>query len=198
MKKPRVNYGFVREAFYVRRYHAVPYVLKEESVGHHTANVIAILFQLYEGNPPVEVIRAALHHDVPELVTGDVPYTAKVRFPELKDTLSWVEGKVATEQGLDLPEDLPGEHELLLHYADMLDLCCKSVDEMSAGNMLFAPILSRGLSVLRDMLKGPLKDHQVAKELFQMVRDNPFIFVEVVEREENPQTPQTEDSPTKH
>lgn len=180
MPKKRVaDYGYLREAFMVRRYHTVGHVHMEERVGHHTANVIAIIFFLFEDSPPLYLIRHALHHDIPELATGDLPATAKWRNPELAKAAEKVEAEVVEAMGL---EDSPLDplHRDLLKYADMMDLCFKSVEEMALGNEAFSYILFNGLVVCRSLLEGTLKTHEQAHKLYRVLVSNKFINVEEV------------------
>lgn len=177
------NYNFVREAFHVRRYHTVLHVNKEETVAHHTCNVIAILFELYDDAPPLDLIKLALHHDVPELVTGDIPATAKWEFPKFAEQAVLVEEEIKKEAGLFDPK-LEEIDQVLFKFADMFDLCLKCVEEMATGNLLFARVLANGLSFLRKQLNGPLKNHIPANELFLMIENNPFILIEEVENEQ--------------
>ena len=68
---------------YVTRYHARPEV-KAETLAEHHARTAQILCELYFPNlPSAELLFAALHHDVAELVVGDLPYPFKVAFPEI-------------------------------------------------------------------------------------------------------------------
>lgn len=182
-KLERVSY--IREAFMVRRYHTVPHVAIEDTVGNHTANVISFLFFLFDENPPLYLIRAALHHDVPEVSTGDIPAPVKWANPKLAEELQKIEKAMVVKLGLegDVADPL---HLALLKYADMMDLCFKAIEEMAAGNEVFQPIASNGLSAILNLLQGPLKDHEPAKELFFLLRTNVFINVDVFLKVEEP------------
>jgi 5'-deoxynucleotidase YfbR-like HD superfamily hydrolase len=95
--KQKTDYGYLREAFMVRRYHTTGHVSRDETVGHHTANVMAILFYLYDDGPPLLLLKAALHHDATELATGDIPATAKWAHPGLAEALLKAEKEVAAD-----------------------------------------------------------------------------------------------------
>ena len=173
------DYGYIREAFFVRRYHTVGHVHKEETLGHHTANVVAIIFFLFDDHPPLFLIRHALHHDVPELATGDIPATTKWQHPEIAKSLEAAEAAVIENMGL---ENTPLEplHRDLLKFADMMDLCFKSVEELAVGNDAFTHILYNGLVYVRALLADGLKDHVRAHALYRMLENNKFIHIKEV------------------
>lgn len=179
MKK--ADLGLIRVGFQVQRWHTEGYVHVRETVGHHTSNVIAIIFFLFDDNPPIELIRAALHHDVIECVTGDSPAMAKWGFPEFKAAHDSVEGKVAAAHNIQIT--LPEHLAPFLHYADTLDAAFKASDEVVAGNQHFLVVLGRLLVKLKEMILGPLADHAVAQQLFQMLLNNPILNIEEIQHD---------------
>lgn len=177
MSKPKkAEYGYIREAFNVRRYHTVGFVAQEDTVGKHTANVVAMLFYMYDDNPPIEVIRYALHHDVPELATGDIPATAKWRSPVLKKALDEIEEGVRERQGL--MATLPEADMNMVKFADMMELCFKSVEEMMFGNEAFGIILANGLNFCLGMMQNELKGNPKPQEVYNILMSNPFIDIQ--------------------
>lgn len=178
-EKKMADYGFLREAFMVKRYHTTMNVNMPERVGHHTANVIAILFFLFEDHPPLYLVRHALHHDAPELVTGDLPAPTKWRHPNLAKAAEQVERAVVDDMGLESGE-LDPLHRDLLKYADMMDLCFKSVEEMATGNDCFMPILVNGLVYCKGLLEGSLKEHVPAQALYVLLESNRYINIKEV------------------
>jgi hypothetical protein len=180
MSKNKVaEYGYIREAFMLRRYHTVGYITKEDTVGHHMANVIGILFYLFDDAPPLYLVKAALHHDVPELATGDIPATTKWQFPEISKVLESIESGVRDRQGL-FNEPLEPLHAALLKYADMMDLCFKGVEELAQGNDSFGPIVFNGLVFVRRLLNTELKFHKQAHTLYELLRSNRFVNVDSI------------------
>ena len=177
MKPKKAEYGYLREAFMVKRYHTVGHVAHEETVGQHTVNVVAMIFWLYDDEPPLYMVRRALHHDAPELATGDIPATTKWEFPNLAAEAETVEVGVAIRQGLET-KDLTDKEEAVLKFADMIDLCFKSVEELAYGNDSFAPILGRGLMYIDGLLDVELKTWPQAHELRRILKANPFINIE--------------------
>lgn len=112
-----VRLGAVFQGGTVVRYHTTPMPIRQ-NVAEHTFGVIAILFELCY--PTQELIRAALHHDIAEKVTGDIPYSAKRRFPALDKASLDAEAEVNTLWQLNT--HLTPEERQLLKLADMLEL----------------------------------------------------------------------------
>ena len=171
----KATYTPMREAFLIRRYHTMMHVSMTETVGHHTCNVIGILFHLYNDNPPIHVIRAALHHDVPEIATGDIPATAKWGSSELRSACDKMEAEMSESLHLTTLTD-PAEISML-KFADMMDLCFKSVEEVASGNEPFYQVLTRGLYYILNQLDGPLKSSKEAHGLLARLLDNPFVEI---------------------
>ena len=132
----------------VKRYHTVN-MLVEETVGHHSANVAILCILLSEQKPSVNLLMAALLHDMAEQYTGDIPATAKWASDELKAALDKMEYEAHTESVMAVP-GLDAEERLILKQADMLDLCFKCMEEITMGNRGAMPMLRRGLAYLQN------------------------------------------------
>ena len=129
----------------VKRYHTVN-MLVQETVGHHSANVAILCVILSKNRPSVNLLMAALLHDMAEQFTGDVPATAKWSSEALSKALTKLELEV-----WDCLMPRPGLTEMerrILKQADMLDLCFKTLEEYQLGNKGALLILRRGLSYL--------------------------------------------------
>ena len=97
---------------------------------------------------PNAVAAAALFHDAPEIITGDMPTPIKYDNPEIRDAYKMVEA-VAEQKLLSmLPEELRVEYEdiitipdpeihALVKAADKLSAYLKCVEELKAGNLEF-------------------------------------------------------------
>lgn len=181
----RAEYGVIREAFMIRRFHTVGYIHVTETVGHHTANVLGMIFFLWNDNPSIVLIRHTLHHDVPEWSTGDLPAPTKWGNPGLAAEVNKVEARVIEIAKLETGE-LSELEQATLAYADMMDLCFKCVEEMASGNGTIEPILHRGMAFVGALLEKELKDHRPAHELMNMLLSNPWIemkeFIHVPEK----------------
>lgn len=78
---------------FVTRYHARPEVHAETLAEHH-ARVAQILCELHFPRlPSAELLFAALHHDVAELIVGDLPYPFKAAQPEMAEAHAEEEGR---------------------------------------------------------------------------------------------------------
>ena len=109
---------------------------------------------------PEKAAAAALFHDAPEIVTGDLPTPIKYYNPELKAAYKSVEA-VAQQKLLDkLPEPLRSayapllleEDETLRRYvkaADKLAAWLKCQEELKAGNREFARAADETMAALR-------------------------------------------------
>ena len=114
------------------------------------AHALAVIRNEYFGGQtdPGAVAAAALFHDAPEIMTGDLPTPIKYYNPAIRDAYKQVE-RVASDKLLGmLPEKLRGtydallnpadrETELLIKAADKLSAWIKCVEELKAGNLEF-------------------------------------------------------------
>lgn len=91
---------------------------------------------------------AAMFHDVPEIITGDLPTPVKYYNPQIKGAYGIVE-KEAKENLISLlPEDMQGEFaeimspdaeiQPLVRAADKIQALIKCNDELALGNREFA------------------------------------------------------------
>lgn len=172
--------GIYRRGFNVIRYHTKGSGM--ETVGHHTAGVIAILFML-EDNPRVELIRAALEHDLPEQVVGDIPAPAKRAYPELKAASDKAEKQFAEEAGMQDESVLTDKEKALLKFADYLDLCIKCIEEIGRGNGDFVQTLANGVRYCKALLNNELKAVPNPHELFAVLLSNNIVEVIVNDEE---------------
>lgn len=91
----------------VARWHSDPVRalrLSGDATQAHSARMCMLILDLHPA-PTVELLEAVLHHDMPEAITGDVPYGAKQRWPELKEALDWAEAETATDYELGYSSD---------------------------------------------------------------------------------------------
>ena len=101
---------------------------------------------------PEKAAAAALFHDAPEIITGDMPTPVKYFDDQIRSSYQRIEDD-AVKRLLDrLPEDLRGEYErclvpdpeeegeliALVKAADKLSALIKCLEEESAGNREFA------------------------------------------------------------
>ena len=98
---------------------------------------------------PGQAAAAALFHDAPEILTGDLPTPVKYYNPEIRDAYKEVEEVSARKLLSMLPEELRPAYEGLLmetaaprvgavvKAADKLSAYIKCLEELKAGNTEF-------------------------------------------------------------
>jgi 5'-deoxynucleotidase YfbR-like HD superfamily hydrolase len=128
--KQLVEARLYRDAGAVKRYHTQR-TLRPQSVGEHSFGVLMLIRQLHP-DCSRELVWTALHHDLPELMTGDIPAPAKRAHPEMDTYLEEFESSLAplyyAAQMMD-PEEA-----LLLKWADTMELVLWCLEEYRMGN----------------------------------------------------------------
>lgn len=164
-------YAFLSRMKYINRW-ALMRNTSEENLSQHSHEVAAVAYVLcvignrrYGKNYNSE--RAALlglYHDMPEIITGDLPTPVKYFNPEIKEAYKKVEA-VASEKLLGtLPEDLKADFLFLfdeqendrelwkiVKAADKLSALIKCIEERKAGNMEFAKAEQSTMESLKKM-----------------------------------------------
>ena len=109
---------------------------------------------------PGAAAAAALYHDVPEILTGDLPTPVKYYNPEIRDAYRQVEEISAQKLLSMLPaelrpafdplvrEDYDPALKQLVKAADKLSAYLKCVEELKAGNMEFKQAAAQTLDAL--------------------------------------------------
>ena len=116
------------------------------------AHALALLTNKHYGGS-VDVNRCvllAVYHDVPEILTGDMPTPVKYYNPAIREAYRQVEESACAKLLEMLPEDLRGEYGPLLlcedesaewqivKAADKISALIKCIEELSQGNREFA------------------------------------------------------------
>ena len=143
-----------------------------ESLSEHTcdtallAHMLCLIARRYTGTPcrPKTVAVAALYHDAPEIITGDMPTPVKYSSPTLRDAYKALETEsVRCMTGL-LPDELSeelspfisgelltAEEKRLLKAADRLSALIKCTEEQRSGNHEFDAALAQQKAALQAM-----------------------------------------------
>lgn len=131
-----------RDAGAVTRFHAKR-TLRSQSVAEHTFGMLMLIRQVW---PCVDadVYNAILHHDLPELDTGDVPGPAKRAHPALKSALDAVEAA----SGLQYPHRIPAWVAAMIQWADALECVLWCLEEVRLGNTFFRSTAAAMLGVV--------------------------------------------------
>ena len=145
---------------------------RAESLSEHTcdtallAHMLCLIARRYTGTPcrPKTVAVAALYHDAPEIITGDMPTPVKYSSPTLRDAYKALEAEsVRCMTGL-LPDELSeelspfisgelltAEEKRLLKAADRLSALIKCTEEQRSGNHEFDAALAQQKAALQAM-----------------------------------------------
>jgi len=155
--------SLVRSGYNVQRFHAGRRI-QAETVGHHSANLCAILLELWP-DCSRDLLVAGLMHDVAEGYTGDIPYPVKADHPSLKASLGLVEAEWYLAN--DLPVcNLTDEEYRQLKIADMFDLILSSREEINMGNTYAADLINNGIEFLKTLIE---EDDELWLELNRMI-----------------------------
>lgn len=137
-----------RDAGQVKRWH-VKRTHRTQTVAEHTFGMLMLVKQMVEedstGFEPFEVLdlyNAILHHDLPELMTGDIPAPIKRAHPQLGPILEIVEAELAP---LYRDFDLTQNQAVMLKWADRMELVLWCVEEYEMGNRNTKATIERGL-----------------------------------------------------
>lgn len=103
------------EAGRVARYHAAPTVAPQ-TVGQHSWGVAVLCLYVTGGKASHSLLRQALLHDAAELVTGDVPFTVKRAYHDVKARFDQLEQLAHANLVMD-------DVELDEHDAAVLKIC---------------------------------------------------------------------------
>lgn len=142
------------KAGYVSRYHTHT-LIRGQSVAEHTYGVLAILAVLTDFQVPNSLLLAALMHDVPEAVIGDMPSPIRRALTEAYGeghALNRMEADVLRDNGMSF--ELSAEQERLLKLADMLEGLCYCQLEIARGN--------RSLQVVYDTYREYIEELELA------------------------------------
>ena len=123
---------------------------RPESLSEHTcdtalmAHILCLIARRYTGTPcrPKTVAVAALYHDAPEIITGDMPTPVKYSSPGLRDAYKALEAESVASMTRLLPPELAeevspfisgslltAEEKRLLKAADRLSALVKCMEE---------------------------------------------------------------------
>lgn len=142
-------YSKIPEVSSVVRYHQFPGPI-EQTIAAHSWGVAWLITEFHPG-PSVALIRAALEHDLPEHLTGDLSYLAKKKYPLLKSGMDVADEDAAKEMGISSVANLSEDDEWWLKWADLMEgaLWCRHLFE----NFGFRPYGQRW-SAYCDALRG--------------------------------------------
>jgi 5'-deoxynucleotidase YfbR-like HD superfamily hydrolase len=150
----------VWDAQFLLRYHTVANQSERQTVGAHSYAVSVLIDQLWPDSTK-QLIMAALYHDVPEIILGDIPATAKWAYPEIQQAFEKAEKKVFDDLGLIFV--LTPEEKSRLKMADMLELVLYT-HRHSQGSDQMKMIMHSGINYLYEKFSSQ-KDFQPIKKV---------------------------------
>ncbi len=146
--------------------------IQEESICQHSmetaafAHSLALIKNKYFGGE-LNAERAAvlaLYHDMPEIITGDLPTPVKYFDSDIKDVYSRVEESACKKLISMLPDELKGEYSpfffkekddeylwKIVKAADKISALTKCLEEKKAGNREFDSALKSTEKSIREM-----------------------------------------------
>ena len=141
---------------------------QKENVQEHShmvavlAHALAVIRRdVYGGTvDPGEVAVAALYHDAPEILTGDLPTPVKYFNPDIQAAYKQVEAVSADKLLGMLPDEIrpsfvsylkeePGDVHDLVKAADKLSAYIKCVEELKMGNNEFRQAAEQTLDLIK-------------------------------------------------
>jgi 5'-deoxynucleotidase YfbR-like HD superfamily hydrolase len=142
---------FILRGAAVTRFHVHP-VIKLQTDGAHSFGVAWICYLLSNDKPSLNLILAALAHDLAEHRVGDVPFPTKHAISGLNDQLNLLETSYLAAAGLAFP--LTDDEKRTLSLADRLEGMCYCAQERALGNKNAAEWYVRYRASLPPMRSG--------------------------------------------
>lgn len=157
---------------YITRW-SLMHCARTETLSEHTADTALLAHTLclvardvlgQTGVRPEAVAVAALYHDAPEILTGDMPTPVKYKNERLRDAYKTLEAQSARAMAQLAPPalrpamenwltagSLSEEEHALLKAADRLSALIKCLEETQGGNKEFAAALAQQKKALQGM-----------------------------------------------
>lgn len=142
-----MRHQMLRKGGSVKRWHTISNA-KEQTVAAHSWGVAVIIMDLWPDSRAA-LLHAALLHDVPEQLIGDVPSPTKWAHPRLAKELDLAEESFWDTVGVKFPA-LTMPERFQLKIADMLELLWYCIEEERLGNKNFKEVFVRGVSHIQE------------------------------------------------
>jgi 5'-deoxynucleotidase YfbR-like HD superfamily hydrolase len=153
----------------VRRFHTID-TIKDNSVAEHSYHVALLCWLLTIGQPSTDLLLAALMHDIPEFVTGDIPANTK-RDLGLCEKCEELEAGILRSmlEGLEHYR-LTGPERRVLQLADCMAGMLQCVRERMLGNRNVEGAYNNWTEYVRE-LKPVRHEYDVLDAISGMWRD---------------------------
>ena len=130
----------------VNRYHTVR-TIQSETVGHHSHGV-AVLCLIIEPYASLELLKAALFHDLAEYQLGDLPSPAKKKYG-IGEQVNRLEAELL--EGVGFETILVGNEARILKLADIFQGMIFCLRELELGNSKQSVIFDRYANYAQEM-----------------------------------------------
>jgi len=163
------RHDHIRRGGSVKRWHTTP-VHSQQTVASHSWGVAALLVDIAGSAISVNLLKAALYHDVAEYDTGDIPAQAKWGDVDLCKALTSMERGIEHELDIQIP--LTPEEEDLLKAADLLELMWFCIEEARLGNTNVQSIFARCIPNMarRILTIKPTIQAQRAQDIYDTIK----------------------------
>lgn len=125
----------------VYRWSGVPLICHRQNIAEHTFGVAYYALYLYQscnlaetGLNKGDLLHYCLLHDLPEIVTSDIPSSVKAQLPELKELLTQIEERIYTEDLKVINMSPEATVQFVTKAADFLCILDEYNNEIRAGN----------------------------------------------------------------
>lgn len=162
-----MNISKVLESSGVSRFHAVP-GLAQQTIAQHSWGV-AILCQYFNPMCRKELILSALTHDCTELITGDIPATAKWESNELKVILDQIESKTEQEWGIQF--QLDDDEKRLLKLCDGLEGMNYCIERRKLGELEASTVFYRWANFITGKFALNKQERDFYNDLVSLMKD---------------------------
>jgi 5'-deoxynucleotidase YfbR-like HD superfamily hydrolase len=120
----------LREGGNVRRMHTCPHH-GEYTVANHTFQML-LLLELLHPDPPIELRRAVLFHDLAERWAGDLPFPVRKLDQEIYESHQFLQDSI--DQAIRIHVELEDNERRWLKAIDYLEFYLWTIDQVNLGN----------------------------------------------------------------
>lgn len=139
-----------------------------QNLADHQWGVTMLLLDIWPDSD-LNVVRAALDHDLPEHILGDLPHMAKVNYPSYRAAYSAAEEVVSREYGWH--HELTSKEKARIRFCDVLEGWIFSKMQMLRGNTLFRRIVARSQMYLDEPFRDmDNEDKETCNRYFAMLK----------------------------
>lgn len=137
--------------------------IKQQSVAEHSWGVALICSELMPDS--INLMKAALYHDLAESKYGDIPYTSKREDVELKRRSEVLETNWDEQHGIAMA--LTAAEMICLKWADMFEAYLFACREARLGNKEMIPVVDTAWRALGAMELPSPKAFEMLRECAQ-------------------------------